>query len=56
MCWASLELGCRRPVVLSERSCMGVRDSIGCERPVVLSEKFCMGVRDTQCNPKSSIT
>ena len=56
-------------MVLSERSCMGVRDLIGCERPAVLSEKvlhecerpavlsekFCMGVRDPQYNPKSSI-
>ena len=47
-------------MVLSERSCMGVRDPngcerlavlfekvlYGCERPEVLSEKFCMGVRD----------
>ena len=55
-------------MVLSERSCMGVRDPIGCEspailfekvlhrceRPAVLSEKFCMGVRDPRCNPKSS--
>ena len=42
-------------MVLSEMSCIGVRDLIGCERPVVLSEKFCMGVRDLRCNPKSSI-
>ena len=69
MCWASLELRCKRPVVLSEMSCMGVRDPIkcerpavlsekvlhGCKRPTVLSEKFCMGVRDLRCNPKSSI-
>ena len=69
VCWASLELGCRRPVVLSERSYMGVRDPKGCERPAVLSEKvlhgcerpevlsekFCMGVRDPQCNPKSYV-
>ena len=47
-------------MVLSERSCMGVRDSIGyerpttlskkvlhgCERPTVLSENFYMGVRE----------
>ena len=58
-----------RPVVLSERSYMAVRDPIGCERPVILSEKvlygcerpvilsekFCMDVRDPQCNLKSSI-
>ena len=57
-----------RPMVLSARSCMGVRDPIGCERPAVLSEKvlygcerpavlsekFFMGVRDPRCNPKSS--
>ena len=43
VCWASLELGCRRPVVLSERSCMGVRDSNGCERPAVLSGKVLHG-------------
>ena len=56
-------------MVLSERSCMGVKYSngckrptvlskkvlYGCERPAVLSEKFCMGVRDPWCNPKSSI-
>ena len=61
--------GCRRPVVISERSCMGVKDQNGCknptvlsekvlqgcERPAVLSKKFCMGVRDPQCNPKSFI-
>ena len=69
MCWASLELGCRRPMVLSERSCMGVKDPNGCKRPsvlsgkvlhgcerlAVLSEKFCMSVRDPRCNPKSYI-
>ena len=43
VCWASLELGCRRPVVLSERSCMGARDPNGCERPAVLSEKVLHG-------------
>ena len=43
-------------MVLSERSCIGVRDPIGYERPVVLSEKFCMGVRDPRCNLKSSIS
>ena len=56
-------------MVLSERSCMGVKDPNvckrpavlsekvlhGCERPVVLSEKFCMGVRDPRRDPKSSI-
>ena len=56
-------------MVLSERFCMGVRDSIGCkrlavlsekvlhgcERPAVLSEKLCMGVIDPWCNPKSSV-
>ena len=56
-------------MVISERSCMGVKDPKGCKRPVVLSEKvlhgcerpavlyekFCMGVRDPQCNPKSSV-
>ena len=56
-------------MVISERSCMGVKDLNGCkrptvlsekvlhgcERPAVLSEKFCMGVRDPRCNPKSSI-
>ena len=56
-------------MVLSERSCMGLRDPNGCERPVVLSEKvlhgcerpavlsekFCMGVRDPRCNPKISV-
>ena len=69
VCWVSLELGCRRPVVLSKRSCMGVRDPNGCERPValsenvlhgcerpvVLSEKLCMGVRDPWHEPKSSV-
>ena len=61
--------GCRRPMVISERFCMGVKDLNGCkrltvlsekvlhgcERPVVLSEKLCMGVRDPWCNPKISI-
>ena len=56
-------------MVISERSCIGVKDPNGCKRPVVLSEKvlhgrerpailsekFCMGVRDPQCNPKSSV-
>ena len=56
-------------MVLSEKSCMGVKDPNGCkrpavlsekvlhgcERPAVLSEKFCMGVRDPRCDPKSSI-
>ena len=42
-------------MVLSERSCMGVRDPIGCERPAVLSEKFCMGVRDSRCNSESFV-
>ena len=51
-------------MILSERSCMGVKDPNeckrpavlskkvlhGCERPAVLSEKFCMSVRDPQCN------
>ena len=36
-------------MVISERSCMGVRD------PTVLFEKFCMGVRDPRCKPKSSV-
>ena len=50
-------------MVISERSCMGVKDLNGCkrptvlsekvlhrcERPVMLSEKFCMGVRDPRC-------
>ena len=54
-------------MVLSERSCMSVKDPNGykrpailsekvlydCERPAVLSEKFCMGVRNPRCNPKS---
>ena len=61
--------GCRRPVVISERSYMGVKDPNGCkrtavlsekvfhgcERPAVLFEKLCMGARDPQCNPKSYI-
>ena len=56
-------------MVLSKRSCMGVRDLNGCERPAilsekvlhwcerpaVLSEKFYMGVRDPRCNPKSFV-
>ena len=56
-------------MVLSERSCMGVRYPNGCERPAVLSkkvlhgcerpavlsEKFCLGVKDPRCNPKSSV-
>ena len=51
---------CRGPVVISERSCMGVKDPNRCKRPAVLSKKvlhgcerlavlfkkFCMGVRD----------
>ena len=43
VCWASLELGCRGPMVLSERSCMGVRDPNGCERHAVLSKKVLHG-------------
>ena len=57
-------------MVLSERSCMGVKDSNGCKRPVVLSEKvfqgceraavlsekFFMGVRDPRWNPKSYVS
>ena len=56
-------------MVISERSCMGVKDPNECKRPVVLSEKvlhwcerlavlsekFCMGVKDPQCDPKGSI-
>ena len=56
-------------MVISERSCVGVKDPKGCkrpmvlfekvlhgcERPAVLSEKFCMGVRDPQCDPKSFV-
>ena len=56
-------------MVISERSCMGVKVPNGCKRPVVLSEKvlhecerpstlsekFCMGVRDPRCNPKSYV-
>ena len=32
-------------MVLSERSCMGVRDPIGCERPAVLSKKVLNGCK-----------
>ena len=56
-------------MVISERSCMSVKDPNGCKRPAVLSEKvlheckrpavlsekFCMGVGDSQCNPKSFV-
>ena len=70
MCVGRSWNGCRRPVVISERSCMGVKDPNGCkrpailsekvlhgcERPAVLSEKFCMGIRNLRCNPKSSVT
>ena len=56
-------------MVISERSCMSVKDPNGCKRPTVLSEKvlhgckrpailfekFCMGVRDPRCNPKSPV-
>ena len=69
MCVGHSWNGCRRPVVISERSYMGVKDPNGCkrpavlsekvlhgcERPTVLSEKFCMGVRDPRWNPKSSV-
>ena len=70
MCVGHSWNGYRRPVVISERSCMGVKYPNGCkrpavlsekifhrcERPAVLSERFCMGVRDLRCNPKSSVT
>ena len=49
VCWVSLELGCRRPVVLSKRSCMGVRD------PWHYPKMFCTGVRDLWYYPKSSV-
>ena len=53
-------------MVISERSCMGVKDPNECKRLAVLSEKFlhwcerlavlsenlCMGVRDPWWNPK----
>ena len=69
MCVGRSWNGCKRPVVLSKMSCMGVKDLNGCkrpavlsekvlhgcERPAVLSEKLCMGVRDPRCNPKSSV-
>ena len=69
MCVGRSWNGCRRPVVISERSCMGVKDPNGCkrpavlskkvlhgcERPTILSEKFFIGVRDSRRNPKSSI-
>ena len=43
VCWISLELGCRRPVVSSERSYMGVRNPNRCERPAVLFTKVLHG-------------
>ena len=46
VCWASLELECRRLVVLSKRSCMGVRDLL------YYPKRFCMGVRDSWRYPK----
>ena len=69
MCVGRSWNGCKRPVVISERSCMGVKDPNGCkrlavlsekilhgcERPAVLPEKFCIGVRNPWCNPKSSV-
>ena len=63
MCWASLELGNKRSVVLSERSCIGVRDlryypkrfCMGVRDPRYYPKRFCMGVRDSLYNPKSSI-
>ena len=56
-------------MVISEMSCMGVKDLNGykrpavlskkvlhgCERLAVLSEKFYMGVRDPRWNPKCSV-
>ena len=56
-------------MIISEKSCMGVKDPNGCkrlsvlskkvlhgyERPAILSEKFCMGVRDPRCNLKISV-
>ena len=41
--------GCERPVVLSEKVCMGVRD------PRYYPKRFCMGVRDLRYYPKSYI-
>ena len=43
MCVGRSWNGCRRPVVISERSYMGVKDPNGCKRPAVLSEKVLYG-------------
>ena len=45
----SLEFGCKRPAISSEKFCMGVRDL----RYYLVSSV--MGVRDLRCNPKSYV-
>ena len=49
MCVGRSWSGCRRLVVISERSCMGVKD-LRCD-----PKRFCMGVRDSRYYPKSSV-
>ena len=49
MCVGRSWNGCRRPVVISERSYMGVKDSR------YYLKRFCTGVRDPRYYPKSSI-
>ena len=55
MCVGRSWNGCRRPVVISERSCMGVRDLIGVKDSQYYPKRFCTGVRDPQYYPKSSV-
>ena len=42
-------------MVLSERSCMGVRDPMGVKDPRYYLKRFCTGVRDPRYYPKSSV-
>ena len=42
-------------MVISERSCMGVRDPMGVKEPRYYPKRFCTGVRDPRYYLKSSI-
>ena len=42
-------------MVIFERSCMGMRDSMGVKDPRYYPKRFCTGVREPWCYPKSSV-
>ena len=65
MCVGRSWNGCMRSVVISERSCMGVKDLKGCKRhewvsktrigvkdPRYYPKRFCIGVKDPRYYPK----